>query len=142
VRRRYGASPLHLVAHLAALAAAGWALLQIVRTLDAAAEVLVWLGAAVVLHDLVLLPAYSGLDRVAARASGPAINHVRVPAALSLLLLLVFLPVISGRGSRAFERAGGAPFEGYLGRWLLVTAGFFAVSAALYAVRRPRRPRP
>ena len=137
--RRYGASPLHLVAHLTALALAGWALLQIVRTLDAAVEVLVWLAAAVLLHDLVLLPAYSGVDRVAARASGRAVNHLRVPAALSLLLLLVFLPVISGKGSRAFERAGGVPFEGYLGRWLLLSAGFFAVSAAIYAARRRRR---
>ena len=133
--RRYGASPLHLVVHLAALALAGWALLQIVRTLEAAAEVLVWFAAAVVLHDLVLLPAYSGLDRVAAR-TGRAVNHLRVPAGLSLLLLLVFLPVISGKGSRAFERAGGAPFDGYLGRWLLLTAGFFAVSGAIYFLRR------
>jgi hypothetical protein len=138
VTRRYGASPLHLVVHLAALALAGWALLQVLATLEAAAEVLVWLAAAIVLHDLVLLPAYSGLDRVAARATGRAVNHVRVPAALSLLLLLVFLPVISGKGDGAFARASGAPFEGYLGRWLLVSAGFFAVSAAIFVIRRGR----
>jgi hypothetical protein len=113
-----------------------WALWQVFATLEAGREVVVWLVAAIVLHDLVVLPAYSGLDRIAARVFGAAVNHVRVPAAISLLLLLVFLPVIGGQGNPGFRRVSGVPFEGYLARWLLVTAALFAVSGLLYAARR------
>ena len=69
-RRRYGASPLHAVAHLAAFSLAGFAVLQL-TDVRAAGNVLLWFVAAVVLHDFVLLPFYSTLDR-AAQAAGPA----------------------------------------------------------------------
>jgi hypothetical protein len=146
--RRYGASPLHLLAHLALLPLCAWALLQVADA-RRAENIVLWLVAAVVLHDLLLLPAYSLLDRVAARPLGGAINYVRVPAGLSLLLLLVFYGTISGRGERAFHRASGLTYDGYLGRWLLATGVLFALSGALYLLRtraaaraaRPRRTR-
>jgi hypothetical protein len=133
-RRAYGASPVHLLAHLVALPLAGFALLQILdqRT---AARILLWLVASAVLHDLVLLPAYGLLDRLAQHAAGPAINYVRVPAALSGLLLLVFLPAIAGKGGAAFRRVSGLGQEGYLGRWLLITAALFLASGGLYLLR-------
>jgi hypothetical protein len=136
--RLYGASPLHLLAHLAALPLAVWALLQL-ADMRAFANVAAWLVAAVVLHDLVLLPLYSGLDRVGRLGAGRAINHVRVPAAISLLLLGVFWGTISGRGEGAYRRVSGMGFDGYAERWLLVTAGLFLLSGLVYLVRRGSR---
>ena len=136
-RAAYGASPLHLVAHLAAFALAGFALLQIAG-LRAALTILLWLLACVLLHDLVLLPSYAALDRLGRRTLGRDVNFVRVPALLSGLLLLVFLPSIAGKGARTYERVSGVPSEGYLGRWLLVTAGLFVVSGVLYRVKGSR----
>jgi hypothetical protein len=135
--RRYGASPLHLLAHLVALALAGWALLQL-ADMRAFANVVAWLVAAVVLHDLVLLPAYSGVDRAARRSAGPAINFVRVPAGISLLLLVVFWGTIGDRGDGAYRRASGLGYDGYAERWLLATAALFTAAALLYLARRYR----
>jgi hypothetical protein len=135
VRVRYGASPLHLLAHLAVLALAAWALLQVFGSIEAGPNMLVWLAGAVILHDLALLPAYSALDRLGARTIGGAVNYVRVPGGLSLLLLLAFLPVISGQGNGAFRAVSGQPLEGYLGRWLLATAVLFLASGAVFLVR-------
>jgi hypothetical protein len=140
VRRRYGASPLHLLAHLALLPLAGWALLQILQ-LNTARTILLWFLGAVILHDLVLLPAYSALDRAAERATGSAINYVRVPAGIWLLLGLVFYPVIATRGDAAFHRVSGMHFEGYLERWLLAGAILFSISAIAYMARAASRRR-
>lgn len=133
-RRAYGASPVHLLAHLVLLPLAAYALLQIADTRNAV-RILVWLLASAVLHDILLLPFYGVLDRVARRATGSAVNFIRVPALLSGLLLLVFYPAIAGKGARSFSRVSGLDWSGYLGRWLLVTAGLFLLSGALYLVR-------
>jgi hypothetical protein len=135
MRRLYGASPLHLLAHLALLPLCAWALVELLG-LRTAANVAAWLVAAVVLHDLVLLPLYSGADRAARRAVGRAINYVRVPAALSLLMLLAFPGTIAERGEGAYRAASGLEYEGYAERWLLVTGGLFGASALLYLLRR------
>lgn len=135
MRERYGASPLHLLAHLVALPLVAFALLQIARS-GTAVAIFTWLIASVVLHDLVLLPFYSAIDRVERGAVRGAVNYVRVPAAISGLLLLVFLPAISGKGNGAFHGVSGLDYEGYGARWLLITAGLFAVSGAVYLARR------
>jgi hypothetical protein len=129
-----------LLAHLALLPLAGWALLQILE-LNTARAIVTWLIAAVILHDLVLLPAYSLLDRLAQRAAGSAVNYVRVPAGIWLLLGLVFYPDIAGRGDAAFHHVSGLHLQGYLERWLLAGAVLFTVSGALYlaAARTTRR---
>ena len=137
MRARYGASPLHLLAHLAVLPLAAWALLQVADRPDGM-RILVWLALSAVVHDLVLLPFYGLLDRLGRRASGPAVNYVRAPALLSGLLLLVFFPVISGKGEPSFTRASGLTYDGYLARWLLITAALFALSGAAYLVRGAR----
>jgi hypothetical protein len=138
VRARYGASPLHLLAHLAVLPLVAWALLQVVDRPDAL-RILLWLALSAVVHDLVLLPFYSALDRAGQRASPrPAVNYVRVPALLSGLLLLVFFPAISGKGEPSFQRTSGLTYDGYLARWLLITAALFALSGALYLLRGRR----
>ncbi len=135
MRTRYGSSPLHLLAHLAALALATWALLQALQ-LGGWERIVLWLVGAIVLHDLVLWPAYTTLDRLARRGR-PAgwSNYVRVPVGLSALLLLAFFPVICGKGERTYARVSGQSWEGYAGRWLIVSAVLFAAAGALYLVR-------
>jgi len=135
MRERYGSSPLHLLAHLAALALAAWALLQALQ-LGGWQRIVLWLAGAVVLHDLVLWPAYTLLDRLARRGR-PAgwANYVRVPVGVSALLLLAFFPVVCGKGERTYMRVSGESWDGYAGRWLLVSALLFVVAGALYLVR-------
>ena len=136
MRARYGASPLHLLAHLAALALAAWGLLQTLQ-LGGADRIVLWLVGAVVLHDLVLWPAYTALDRLARRGRPAAwANYVRIPVGISALLLLVFFPVICGKGEAAYTRVSGVAWEGYAERWLLVSAALFVVSGALYVARQ------
>ena len=65
----------------------------------------------------------------------PAINYVRIPAAFSLLLLLVFFPLILGLSEPEYHRASGLTTQPYLWRWLAVTGVLFAGSAVLYALR-------
>ncbi len=135
--RRYGASPIHLLAHLVLLPLAGWAVLTVLD-FRAASNVVMWLVGAVILHDFVLLPAYSAADGVTRRFTGGAINYVRVPAGLSLLMLLVFWGTIRGKGEGGFRRVSGLEYDGYVTRWLLVSAGLFAISGALYLLRGRR----
>jgi hypothetical protein len=135
--KRYGASPIHLIAHLALLPLAAWALLTVLD-FRAASNVVLWLIAAVILHDLVLLPVYSVLDRIGQVTVRGAINYVRVPLGLSLLMLLVFWGTIREKGEGAFRRVSGLEYEGYLERWLLVSAALFAVSGVLYLLRTRR----
>ena len=124
-----------VLAHLILLPIAGWALLTLLD-FRAADNVVVWLVAAVILHDLILLPAYSTLDRLAQTLTPGSVNYVRVPAGLSLLMLLVFWSTIRGKGDGAFHYVSGLHYDGYAQRWLLVSAGMFAVSGALYLARR------
>ena len=97
--------------HLALLPLCVWALVQVlgVSSEKAARGVALWLVAAVILHDLVLVPFYAGLDRVARRAlRGPAVNYVRVPAGLSLLMLLVFWGTFAGSAAIYLARRRSA----------------------------------
>jgi hypothetical protein len=140
MRKLYGKGPLHLLAHAAALAVAGYALFEIVVA-GFAQNFLLWFVGAALLHDLVFLPLYSLLDVLAShghgRTSAPrsAINYLRTPALLSGLLLLVYFPLIAGLSDRNYLRASGHHELGYLRNWLLLTAGFFVASAFLYALR-------
>jgi hypothetical protein len=141
LRTAYGADLLHLAVHLLALALVAFAAVQMLELPDTG-QILLWLVGAVLLHDIVLLPLYSLLDRGAragGRLRGRALNHVRVPAGIALLLLLVFAGPISGRSDPVAERVGGLPLDGALERWLLAVAVLFAGSGALFAVRRQRR---
>ncbi|MEV8626160.1 hypothetical protein [Streptomyces sp. NPDC051079] len=142
-RRRYGASPLHLLLVLASFALACYAGLRMLEgdTLGVA----VWFVGAALLHDLVLLPLYACTDLAVQRVLGhrPAkapgrprigVNHVRVPAFVSGVLLLVYWPLIL-RQVGHYSAATGLPADTFLGRWLLITADLFAASAAVLAVR-------
>ncbi len=139
IRRLYGDGPVHAIAHLASFLLAGWAILHL-ADVRPHLYVLGWFVGAVVLHDFLLLPFYAILDRLGAVRLGGAINYVRVPLALSGLLLLVYFPVILGKGGDAYGRVSGLSYDGYAGRWLLFSAALFLGSAILYGVRaRGRR---
>jgi hypothetical protein len=107
-----------------------------VSSSKAAVGIATWLVAAVILHDLIVLPLYTGADRAARLALRGAINYVRIPAALSLLMLVVFYGTIGGRGAGAYHAVSGRSYEGYATRWLLISAALFAGSALLYLLRR------
>jgi hypothetical protein len=128
-----------LLAHLALLPVCVWALVQVftVSSAKAATGVAIWLLAAAIVHDGLLFPLYAGLDRVARAAlRGARVNYVRIPAGLSLLLLVVFWGTIGGKGERAYRSVSGRSFEGYGVRWLLVTAALFGVSGVILLARR------
>ncbi|GHB56643.1 lipoprotein [Streptomyces cirratus] len=134
-RRRYGASPLHLLLVLASFALTAYAGTRLLK--GDAVGVALWFVGAALLHDLVLLPLYSVLDRGAQLpgAPWPSVNYVRVPAFVSGLLLLVWWPLVLRRVGH-YTATTGLPAGGFLGRWLLITAALFAASAATLLVRR------
>lgn len=136
MKRAYGATPVHLVGHLLLLLLTGYAVVQIFA-LDNTGKILAWLAAAVLLHDAVLWPLYTGADR-AGQALGARVNYVRVPLGLSLLLALVFLSTVSGRGEATYSHASGRGWDGYVMRWLVASAVLFLVSGLVYAVRARR----
>jgi len=133
----YGGGPVLLLGMLAAFAVSGAALVYFVQS-GPLVSVALWFGGAIVLHDLVLFPAYSLLDRGAARSLGGAINYLRVPTLLSALLFLVWFPLILGLSEERFRNASGMSTSVYLGRWLAVSAALFAISAVVVVVRRLR----
>jgi len=80
----------------------------------------------------------AGADRALVKTAGRHVLYVRVPAALSLLLLLVWFPLISGQVADRYASATGLSPDGFLARWLLVTAVLFGGSAVVFVVRRRR----
>jgi hypothetical protein len=159
IRGWYGANPLHLIALIAAFALAGYA----VDAVSAAGQLpgfALWFAVAIVGHDLLLFPLYSIADlsvrrllpRWAVRparpvsTAGPAgttgppakppfINHIRLPAGLSLLLLMVWFPLILGLSEANYRKASGLSTAPYLPRWLAITGVAFLISAVSYALR-------
>ena len=143
LRALYGTSPLHLVAVVASLAVAGYAAAKIVEGTSNWPKVALWFVAALLLHDFVLFPLYTLLDRIAGgRRPGPGVNFVRVPALLSALLLAVSLPLVCSIAPDTYAGATGLRPEPYLERWLAVTAVLFVGSGLLYALRARRATRP
>lgn len=137
-RRRYGAGALHLLAYLASFALAGaaaWSLLH-----DRTVAVVIWFVAAAVLHDLLFLPLYALADRGLVRGlPRRAVNHVRIPAAVSLLLLVVYFPEIA-RLSDVYTATTGLSSDHYFVRWLTVSGVAFLLSAIHFAARGRRVP--
>lgn len=155
--RLYGSGPVHLLTLIAGFALLGYVVVTIkpVTLWNPHVwwqSIIVWFAAAIVAHDLVLFPVYALLDALLSRTVvGPApprvpvINHVRVPALGAGLTLLVFLPGIIKQGAPTYSAATGQTQDPFLGRWLLLTAAMFGLSAAIYAIRvarARRRPEP
>ncbi|WP_435845087.1 hypothetical protein [Streptomyces flaveolus] len=137
LRTRTG-SPFQILLLLCSFALAGYAGVRLLA--GDWFGVALWFVGAALLHDLVLLPLYAVADRAVVRGLGAAgrrawVLYVRVPAAFSGLLLLVWFPLISGRTDRRYRSVAGLSAEGFLARWLLITAALFGVSALLLALR-------
>lgn len=148
-RAVYGSNPLHLLTLIAGFALFGYVLATIKPSTlwnpnTWWQSILVWFAAAIVAHDLVLFPIYSLIDRILVagsrlrpriEASVPVLNCVRIPAMGAALALLVFLPGIIQQGAPVYAAATGQTQEPFLGRWLLLTAAMFAISAVVYGIR-------
>lgn len=152
-RYEYGAGPVHLLVALASFALAAWGISQAVDLLSRPRNFVIWLAAAAVAHDLILFPLYALLGNLAGGALGTrgaepgrlrvaALNHLRIPALLSGLALLVFYPLVLHRAGASYERASGLSSDVYLDRWLLLTAVLFTGSAVLLAFRARRLREP
>jgi hypothetical protein len=145
IRRFYGAQPLHLLATIVSFAivaagVAGW--------FQAGSDprgILLWALGSVVAFEWILLPLAWLLDRIALGSRlqerglrlrlGPRNRaYVRVPTLLSVLLLLVFAPLIFRADTPDFEATTGITPPDYLARWLLATAAMFVISAFAYAL--------
>ncbi len=137
-RELYGTTPLHLLAVVASFAVAFYAALKIADS-PSGWRIAAWFAGAALVHDLVLWPLYTVLDRIAGgRRPGPAVNYVRVPALLSGLLGLTWIGLILRLAPDTYRAATGLEPEPYLERWLAVTAVLFLASGVLYAVRARR----
>ena len=139
--RWYGASPLHLLTMLGCFALAGYAAAELLR--NNIVGILVWLVGAVIGHDVILMPLYTLADRSATAVlrrreprlpAVPWINYLRVPAALSGMLLLIWFPLIL-RLPAHFRASTTLSLDPYLWHWLAVTGALFLLSAAAFAWR-------
>jgi len=134
-------SPLQLLLLACSFALAGYAGVRLLS--DDWLGVTLWFVGAAVLHDLVFLPLYAVVDRAVTGGLGAVGRrartlYVRVPAAFSGLLLLVWFPLISGRVADGYASATGRSADGFLARWLLITAVLFGCSALLLVLRLRR----
>ncbi|MFF7887558.1 hypothetical protein ACH40F_40090 [Streptomyces sp. NPDC020794] len=147
IARWYGSGPLHLLVLIASFALTGYAMVRLFAVQPW--EVAIWFVAAAILHDLILLPLYSLADlsalsvlrhRAADAPTVPWINHLRVPAFLAGLLLLVWFPLVF-RLAVPYPGDTGLSDSVYLGRWLAITGVLFAASAVAFAIRLRRARR-
>ncbi|MFE4533592.1 hypothetical protein ACFRKB_00800 [Streptomyces scopuliridis] len=150
-RRLYGESPVQLLVLLASFALCGYAGIRLLA--GDWPLILLWFVGLAILHDLVLVPLYTLGDRTIGAALArrrravprAGVNYVRVPAFLSSLLLLVYWPLVL-RTPEPYEPATRLDIDVFLGRWLLISAALFALSACWLLVRNwpdlwSRRPR-
>jgi hypothetical protein len=149
----YGSNPLHLLGTIAALALAGY----VVSVLGPHAlwnhtvwwqSIGVWFLAAVVAHDLILFPLYALADRSLTGALAAVrgrcarrsplvspLNYLRVPTLATGLSLLLFFPGIIQQGQSSYFAATGQNQQPFYGRWLLLVAALYGLSALTYAAR-------
>jgi len=139
--RWYGAGPLHLLTMLGCFALAGYAAAELLP--NNAVGIPVWFAGAVIGHDLILMPMYTVADRSAMAVfrhrrpqlpAVPWINYLRIPAALSGMLLLIWFPLIFRLPGR-FTATTTLSLDPFLWHWLGVTGALFLLSATALAVR-------
>jgi hypothetical protein len=138
-----------LLALLASFAVAGYAAIRLLA--GNPVGIGAWFVGSAVVHDLVLFPFYAGLDGVLvlllrrhptlATVGGVRwLNHWRVPALVSGLLLLVWSPLIL-RLPTEFHAASGLSDQPFLLHWLAVTVVLFGISAVILTARIATKPR-
>lgn len=138
-----------LLALLASFVVAGYAAIRLLA--GNPVGIGAWFVGSAVVHDLVLFPLYAGFDAalVMLLRRRPALacvrgvrwlNHWRVPALVSGLLLLVWSPLIL-RLPTELPAASGLSEQPFLPRWGVVTVVLFGLSAAVLAARIATRGR-
>lgn len=142
-RTLYGEPWWHLAALLASFALCGYAMVRLLAG-DWWGVVQWGVGAALV-HDLLAVPLYGTADWLlhrAVRAGRPrsrrriaVVNHVRVPAFVSVMLLLVYWPLISRGSGAQFTTATLLDAGVFRTRWLAITAVLFGLSGLHLAFR-------
>lgn len=145
LRIAYGEGPLHLAGHLAVLGVIAYVVVQLADA-RAALTILIWVVAAAVLHDLVLVPAYAAVDRAVRvgaprRLRVPVVNHVRFVLVVAGALGLVWLPSMLGKADGNITRNAGRTPGDYLAHWAAITAGLVVLSALAYGLRVVRARR-
>jgi hypothetical protein len=139
--RWYGAGPLHLLTMLGCFALAGYATAELLP--NNAVGIPIWFVGAVVGHDVILMPMYTVADRSVMAVfrhrrpqlpAVPWINYLRIPAALSGMLLLIWFPLIFRLPTR-FTLTTTLSLDPFLWHWLAVTGALFLLSATALAVR-------
>lgn len=144
----YGRSPIHLLGVIFCYALATYASVKLFSNVS------LWVALAfpggIFLHDFVLFPLYRKADHALlkyqqkreqrGKSSRRWINHLRVPVVISFLLLLCYFPIIL-RLSDERHLHTGLSQEGYLYRWLLVTAALAAGSALSFFITKGRTKR-
>jgi hypothetical protein len=145
LRTAYGAHPVHLLSLLACFAVTGYVVTHLAGN-PSLPRMLAWFGGALIAHDLIAFPIYTlgerATSRILARHDGsarvPLLNYLRVPAAASALLFVVFLPGIIRQGGTTYHAATGQTQRPFLLRWVLISAVLFGCSAVVFAVRYVR----
>jgi hypothetical protein len=148
-RRLYGDHVLHLIVLLGALALAAYTIS--VLGIDALfnptvwwQSIAVWFAVAVIGHDLILFPLYALAERLlpkgrrgdpADQRRVPVTNYLRMPTLATALTFFLFLPGIIEQGVISYHAATGLTQAPFLGRWLLLVAGFYLTSAICYVVK-------
>jgi hypothetical protein len=152
-RAFYGNNPLHFLVTVTSFALAGY----VVLVMGPATlwnrqvwwqSILVWFLAAVVGHDFILFPLYALADRSLTAALGAMrgrrvvsspqvspLNYLRIPTMAAGLSFLLFFPGIIQQGQFTYFAATGQTQQPFLGRWLLLVAALYGLSALAYAAR-------
>ena len=146
--RLYGAHAWHLAVLIALLAGTAYVVSRLLGDPQLFRIGLWFVGAAVV-WDLVLGPLLALGDRVLRAVLGRVrrngvrpLNYVRFPVLVSLILLVVWAPLILQRSEGVYRAKSGLTQDPYLERWLVVTAVLLLTSAVVFvlaAVRSDRR---
>lgn len=148
----YGEPWWHLATLLASFALCGYAMARLLT--GDWWGVAQWAVGAAAVHDLVAVPLYGSADWLlhrAVRGSRPRsprraalVNHIRVPAFVSLVLLLVYWPLISQDSGAQLRHATLLDPGVFRTRWLAVTGVLFGLSGlhlAFHLWRERRRLR-
>lgn len=142
LRRAYGASVGHLLVLLACFAVSAYTVTRLLGN-PSLLRIAIWFVGAALAWDVVGGPLLALADRLLQPLRRPRdgvalLNHLRAPLLLSVLLLLVWTPVIFTRSSQRFQTKAGLTEDPYLGRWIVITLVLLAISLGLYGLRRLR----
>ncbi|MDT5339803.1 MAG: hypothetical protein QOD90_5308 [Mycobacterium sp.] len=150
LKRLYGENLLHLIVLLGAIALVAYAIsvLGVQNLFNPKVwwqSIAVWFAVAVIGHDLILFPLYALAERLLPKRRRdatpadprrvPLTNYLRMPTLATALTFALFFPGIIRQGAFTYTAATGLTQEPFLNRWLLLTAGFYLISAVCYVVK-------